>query len=166
MCPSAADLHVVGERDMTEVRRQRILIGVLDTMTALHSAIDDLASSNLDQDDMLIVADAGALFGLLEQHFSNADGLEAGPCFVVRKGMSGGLADGGSQYGFFVPESSSFQTPQIEKWIASGLSLTQDRHLQAGGALLVVRVKTAEEERLYSETMLLHSVDNVQLHDI
>ena len=165
-CPSTTDLHVVGERDMTEVRRQRILIGVLDTMTALLSAIDDLSSSNLDQDDMLIVADAGALFGLLERRFSRAGVSGSGPCVVVRKSISGRSADSILRYGYFVPETSSFQTPQIEKWIESGLSMAQDRHLQAGGALLVVRVRTAEEERLYSETMLLHSVDNVQLHDI
>lgn len=162
----AADIRLSGSGDMSEERRQRILIGVLDTMTALRRAIDDLAIADLDQKDMLVVADAGASFGSLERFFVDPGMGEAGPCVVLRRDKSAGPQDQNFQDRYFLTDSSSFSIPQLERWIVSGLSKTQEEHLRDGGVLLVVWVRTAEQERVYSETMLVHSVDNVQLHDI
>ena len=161
----AAEVSFTGSGDMPAERRQRILIGVLDTMSTLRRAIDDLAVADLDQKDMLVVADAGASFGALEQFFADAGMEDDGPCVVLRRNKPA-PEDGNAQDEYFIPDSSSFCMPQIERWIASGLAVTHEEHLQSGGVLLVVWVRTAEQERVYSETMLVHSVDNVQLHDI
>lgn len=142
---------------MSQTRRQRILIGILDTLPALHSAVDDLINSGLAPRDMLIASETGAFSGELEQHFPANGNAGAPPHILIRRNRFGKPA---------ILGSAVAKAPGIARWIASGLSNAQLEYLRCGGALLVVSVRTADEERSYSETMLIHSVGNVQLHDL
>ena len=156
------------DQDNETDRRERILIGVFNSLSGLLVAIDELAAEGADRRDMILVADAGALGGELETRYPamGQAGDEDEPAVLIR------LADAeiplatrpgrrGNDLRLAAGRVLSFKD-----WFASGLSRNLDDHLHAGAAVLVVPVRTAREERVYGETMLFHSIDKVQLHDL
>ena len=158
----------IDHQDHNQERKVRVLIGVFDTIDGLSCAMDDLAASGVDRSDMMLVADPGGLDGHLEARFpafgSVAD--QKGPAVLIRllgAEIPLALAPGHRSN---TMRLAAGRVLQFEGWFASGLSQNLDGHLRSGASLLVIPIKTAREEREYSETMLNHSIDTVQLHDL
>lgn len=158
----------VNDQDNGADRRERILIGVFKSLDGLLVAIDELAAEGGDRRDMILVADAGALDGELETRFPamGRAGGEDEPAVLIRLADSDvPLATRPGLRGNSLRLAAG-RVLSFKDWFASGLSRNLDDHLHDGAALLVVPVRTAREERIYSETMLYHSIDTVQLHDL
>lgn len=156
------------DKDREADRRERILIGVFKSLDGLLVAIGELATEGADRREMILVADADALDGGLEMRFPaiGRTGDEDEPAALIRLAGAGiPLAAGPGRRGNSLRPAAG-RVLGFKDWFASGLSRKLDHHMRAGAALLVVPVRTAREERIYGETMLFHSIDTVQLHDL
>ncbi len=149
-------------------RRERILVGVFESLGGLLVAIDELAIEGGDRREMALVADVGALGGELEARFPpiGRAGNEDEPVVLIRLAGSKVPISSRPEFRENSMRKAADRILSFEDWFASGLSRNLDDQLQSGAALLVVPVRTAREERVYGEIMLFHSIGTVQLHDL
>lgn len=153
---------------MQSEHKLRIAIGVFSEWQTLRRTLDELESCGLAADEVVVLADAGALDGALSQNLVTATGDGHAPVpHVLLRGRD--RPGAGSPPCSIVLDETSIPAERLlnfETWIAPRLSRVLDSHLADGACMLIAPVATPQHEWLISSSLLRHSLSPVQLHDL
>jgi hypothetical protein len=146
----------------------RLVVGLISTPEEFARALDDLGARHLGSAQMRVIGQTDALGGALGRWPERAD-AQGFSTWVVCRPAEGSLPwafhSGGSE-----PLSAAEQDARallgLHQWALRRQAQQLDRHLRAGGALLLVEPRTDAEEWEASTALLRHASGGVQTHEI
>lgn len=158
---------------MTASEKPRVAIGVFNDIDSLRAALGGFAAEQSVDGDILVLSEAGALGGRLDEPGLAAAGEVAGSPHAfaniqwITRTVDG--PDGGAVSAGFHAQRSQLTSGQLlhfETWLASRFATDLDSRLKAGACLLICPACDAGQERVVTGILLRHAAGGVQLHDI
>ena len=162
------DLSVssAGVWDLKASAKPRVAIGVFHDVASLRGALGRLAETGCSSTDVILLSDAGALDGALAQFAAHPNG-HAGHIQVITRNVDGpDNAWISADYDDSHSRLTRDQLLHFETWLASRFAEDLDGHLKRGGCLLICPTLDADQEQTFTNILLQHSADGIQLHDI
>jgi len=146
----------------------RLVVGLFSAAEELALAVAELAARHLRPAQTRVIAQADALDGALGRWPEKGD-ARGFDTWVVCRPAEGSLpwvlSPAGPE-----PDPAAEQDARallgLNHWALRRQTLQLDRHLRAGGALLLVEPDTDAEEWEASTALLRHASGGVQIHEI
>ena len=160
-------------KTVTASEKPRVAIGVFNDIDSLRAALGGLAAEQSADGDILVLSEAGALGGSLDEPGLAGAGEAAGsrPTVAniqwITRTVDG--PDGGAVSAGFHAQRSQLTARQLlhfETWLASRFADDLDSRLKAGACLLICPACDAVQEKVVTGILLRHAAAGVQLHDI
>jgi hypothetical protein len=158
---------------VTASEKPRVAIGVFRDIGRLRAAVGSLVAEHSGDGDILILSEAGALDGRLDEPFLPPAGNRTGSTPAAKNVQwitrtVAGPDRGTISTGFDGQRSqlTSGQLLRFETWLAPRFATDLDSHLKAGACLLFCPACNAGQEKLVTGILLRHAAGGVQLHDI
>ena len=144
------------------------MVGLFSTAEELALALAELGARHLRPAQTRVIAQADALDGALGRWQAKGDARGFGAWVVCRPAegsLSWILSPAGPE-----PDPAAEQDARallgLNRWALRRQALQLDRHLRAGGALLLVEPDTDAEEWEACTSLLRHASGGVQTHEI
>ena len=158
----------VGAVTIASTSKVRLVVGLLSTPEEFARALDDLGARHLGSAQMRVIAQADALGGALGRWPGRADAQSFGTWVVCQP------AEGSLPWAFHsagpkplpAAEQDARALLGLHHWALRRQAQQLDRHLRAGGALLLIEPHTDAEEWEASTALLRHASGGVQTHEI
>jgi hypothetical protein len=146
----------------------RLVVGLINTPDEMALALAELGHRQLVPAQLRVVGRADALGGALGRWPGAADARGFGTWVVCRP------AEGGLPWAMHSAGPNPLPAAQedarallgLHQWALRRQAQRLDRHLRAGGALLLVEPRTDAEEWEASTSLLRHASGGVQTHEI
>ena len=148
---------------MTGHAKLRIAVGIFHDVTRLRDALDGLAASGCSGDDIVLLYDAGAMDGRLEEQLANIEQTITGS--IQRLMRSSGRTKP-EQSRVKHPALTRDQIPHFEIWLPSQYARKLGDHLRHSGCVLFCNALSEIQEQAIARVLLRHSADPVQFHDL
>ncbi len=145
----------------------RLVVGLLDNAEELALALADLRARRLQPAQIRVIAQADALDGALARWPAGGDARAFAAWIVCRPAeapLSWILGPAGSDPDGSDPDARALS--DLSHWAPRRHAEQLDRHLRAGGALLLVEPSTDAEEWESCTALLRHASGGIQTHEI
>lgn len=166
---SDAAAEPVAARTMASTKKVRLVVGLFSTADELALGLAELGARRLKPERITVVAQANGLQGALEGCLENRHAQGFGTWIVCapRDGpLPWALAAIPRQPNSADAEQDVRALLGLHHWALRRQAHQLDRHLRAGGALLLVEPETDTEERSACTALLRHASGGVQTHEI
>lgn len=153
---------------MASTSKVRLVVGLFGTAEELTSGLVELRAQGLRPAQVNLVAQADALQGALRERSADEETLGFAR-WIVCCPVNGGVAWEFAAAGKGVPTAAERDAQAllgIHLWALRRQTQQLHRHLQEGGALLMVEPDTDAEERAACTALLRHASSGVQTHEI
>jgi hypothetical protein len=153
----------------TGTHKVRLVVGLLSAAEELAAALAELGSARIGPHQIRIIAPVHALGGTLDA-WPASEATRGFGAWVVCRPVQGSFpwalaaADAGPADPSIVEDARALL--ELHHWSLRRQSRQLDRHLRAGGALLLVEPDTDAEERTACTALLRHASGGVQTHEI
>ncbi len=152
-----------------ESAKARLVVGLLGAVGELTGALAELGHHHLSPDQIRVVAPTHALHGALEAWPTTGAARGFGAWVVCRPAegaipWSLSLAAGNPADPTVLQDIRALL--ELHHWVLRRQAQRLDRHLRAGGAVLLVEPGTDAEERTACTALLRHASGGVQTHEI
>jgi hypothetical protein len=151
---------------LNESAKPRVSIGIFHDVAQLRDALENLAAAGCSGRDVVLVSDAGALGGRLEE-FAAQNGTAADRVQLIMRHspepVAGWIA---AEYDATHSRLPRDQVRHFETWLASRFADDLDAHLKRGGCLVLCPTFDEAREKAITSVLLRHSAESVQIHDI
>lgn len=155
---------------MARTNKVRLVVGLFGAADELVSGLAELGARQLKPEQITVVAQAHALEGALGGCLENRHAQDFGTWIVCapRDGpLPWALAAAiPAQPSSADAEQDARALLGLHHWALRRQAHQLDRHLRAGGALLLVEPETDAEERAACTALLRHASGGVQTHEI
>lgn len=153
---------------IARTRKVRLVVGLLGHAEALARALADLGARHLRPAQIRIIAQDEALDGALARWPAEGE-ARAFAAWVVCRPAEGpvpwALSGTGSDLDA-TAEQDAYALLGLHHWALRRQAQQLDRHLRAGGALLLIEPLTDAEEWEACTALLRHASGGVQTHEI
>jgi len=146
----------------------RLVVGLITTPEEFARALEDLGARHLGSAQVRVIGQANALGGALGRWLEKPDAGGFSTWVVCQP------AEGQFPWAFHpagpaplpAAEQDARALLELHQWALRRQAQQLDRHLRAGGALLLVEPHTDAEEWQASTALLRHASGGVQTHEI
>jgi hypothetical protein len=155
---------------MASTNKVRLVVGLFSTAEGLASGLALLAASQLPPERIRVIAQANALDGALQRWSGTAE-AQAFATWVVCRPVDGPFPWALAAADPDRPISAAAEQDArallgFHHWALRRQAQQLDRHLRAGGALLLAEPDTDAEERSACTALLRHASGGVQTHEV
>ena len=154
--------------NIAKTNKVRLVVGLFSTAEELALALAELGARHLRPAQARVIAQADALEGALGRWSAKGDARGFGTWIVCRPAegsLPWFLSPAGPE-----PDPAAEQDARallgLNHWALRRQAQQLDRHLRAGGALLLVEPDTDAEEWEACTALLRHASGGVQTHEI
>jgi hypothetical protein len=156
----------VGAASMASTSKVRLVVGLFGTPEEFAAALVKLRAQGLRPAQVNLVAQADALQGALREWSADEVGFAN---WIVCRPVDGTVRWAFAAAGEAAPTTAEQDAQALlgfRQWALRRQAQQLHRHLQEGGALLVVEPATDAEERAACTALLRHASGGVQTHEI